>query len=329
MTAMTGNSGVQRRFSATASLALVIGIASLLSACADLEGSAGGLPDGTDYWDSALIYHRHIDVAMLQGGYGDPVPQLSGFVSAVAVNGSALYFVDQGAGQLVQVDLAMMTARSLASLGNANAPGLYADIDGRIYVVDRGQGALLVIDEYSPDTRYVRLGPLVSSPIDVAVVGAGQWVLVLDGLAGRIAMVDTLGGISQVFSPDAPAAQRFITPLALARSGNGFLVLDGGADQVIGLDLYGQPLGVFGADDLSQARALAADACGRFYVADDAAEGLYLGFADMSLPGRRVPLPELRAADVTDLWTDGIFLYVATRAEGIHVLLIDPACGES
>ena len=48
----------------------------------------------------------------------------------------------------------------------------------------------------------------------------------------------------------------------------------------------------------------------------------------MSLPGRRVNVPELVGKNINDLWSDGAFLFVATRADGIHTLLIDPVCGE-
>ena len=47
----------------------------------------------------------------------------------------------------------------------------------------------------------------------------------------------------------------------------------------------------------------------------------------MSLPGRRVNLPQLRGTEISDLWTDGSFLYAATRGDGIFIFLVDPECG--
>ena len=43
--------------------------------------------------------------------------------------------------------------------------------------------------------------------------------------------------------------------------------------------------------------------------------------------GRRIELQQLANSDVSDLWTDDVFLYVATRMDGIHIFLIDPECG--
>ncbi|MDH5456646.1 MAG: hypothetical protein OEY37_11275, partial [Gammaproteobacteria bacterium] len=85
-------------------------------------------------------------------------------------------------------------------------------------------------------------------------------------------------------------------------------------------------VGVLADEDLSRATALAADSCGRLFIADS--EGLYLGFSDMNFPGHRASIPELEGRDISDLSSDGAFLFVATRADGIHMLLIDPVCGE-
>ena len=296
-----------------------------LGACAALEGPPRADFDGADYWDSGIVYHRHIDVAMLSGTFSSQGLMLSGFVSAVAASANDLYFIDDGAGQLVQVDLAMMTARPLASLQSPSVPGLYADIDGKVYAVDRAHNRLLVYDNYLSDIRFLPLGALLGNPLDVAIVGDGRWLFVLDSLEGNIVTLDMFGGVTQVMRPELPSSMAFIAPQAIAALGHDLLVLDGGADQVIEFDYYGKPVGVYAADDLSNPRAMTADACGRFFVADDL--GLYLGFADMSLPGRRIDIPQLSGRHITDLWSDGVFLFAATRADGIHMLLIDPSCG--
>lgn len=305
---------------------LCAGAALALGACAALDEPSFADFDGTDYWDSGLVYHRHIDVATLSGGFSSHGLMLSGFVSAVAATAGELYFIDEGAGQLVQVDLASMTGRSLASLQSPSVPGLYADMDGKVYAVDRAHGRLLVYDSYLADIRYLPLGSFLGNPFDLAMGGQGQWLFVLDNLEGNIATLDVFGGVTQIMRPELPSSMSFIRPRAIAAVGPGLLVLDSGADQVIQFNHYGEPVGVYAEEDLRNPTALAADACGRFYVADD--NGLYLGFADMSLPGRTVAVPELSGLDISDLWTDGVFLFVATRSDGIHVLLIDPSCGE-
>jgi DNA-binding beta-propeller fold protein YncE len=281
--------------------------------------------DGADYWDSGLVYNQHIDVAMLSGGFGSHDLMLSGFVSAVAATANDLYFIDEGAGQLVHVDLASMTGRVLANLQSPSVPGLYADIDGKVYVVDRARNSVLVYDSYLSDIRFLPLGAFFGNPFDLAMGGQGQWLFVLDNLEGNIATLDVFGGVTQVMRAELPSSMSFIRPRAMSAVGASLLVLDSGADQVIEFDLYGKPVGVYAEEDLRNPKALAADHCGRFYVGDD--DGLYLGFADMSLPGRRIMLPELAGRNISDLWTDGVFVFVATRDDGIHMLLIDPSCG--
>lgn len=297
-----------------------------LNACAALSEPPLTDFDGADLWDSGLVYHQHVDVATLTGGISSYGLMLSGFVSAVAASANDLYLIDEGAGQLVQVDLAAMTARSLANLLSPSVPGLFADVDGKVYAVDRAHDRLLVYDNYLSDIRYLPLGSLLGNPLDVAVTGQGQWLVVLDSLEGNIATLDVFGGVTQIMRLESPSSMSFVAPRAITASGRGLMVLDAGADQVIEFDHYGKTIGVYAADDLTNPQALAADSCGRIYVADD--NGLYLGFADMSLPGRRVSVPELSGRDIRDLWSDGIFLFVATRTDGVHMLLIDPACDE-
>jgi hypothetical protein len=295
-----------------------------LASCGALSESELADVDGADYWDSGLVYHRHIDVAMLSSGFSSPGLILSGFVSAVAASANELYFIDEGAGQLVQVDLVSMTGRAIVDLQIPSVTGLYADMDGKVYAVDRAQNRLLVYDSYLSDIRFLPLGSFPGNPVDVSIGGQGQWLFVLDSLEGTIATLDVFGGVTRIMRPELPSSMSFIAPRAIAAIGESLMVLDGGADQVIEFNYYGSPVGVYAADDLSNPKALAADSCRRFFVADD--HGIYLGFADMSLPGRRVSVPELSGSDIRDLWSDGVFLFVATRVDGIHMLLIDPTC---
>jgi hypothetical protein len=296
-----------------------------LTGCAALDEPGFADYEGEDYWDSGLVYHQHIDVAMLSSGFSSDELMLSGFVSAVSVNANDLYFIDEGSGQLVQVDLAAMTAKAIVRLRSPSVPGLHVDIDGKVYVVDRANGRLLVYDTYLADIHPLSLGSFLANPFDLAIGGQGQWLFVLDSLDGTIATVDVFGGVTQVMRPELPSSMSFNTPAAITAVGSSLLVLDAGADQVVEFDPYGRPVGVYAADELANPRSLAADSCGRFFVADD--HGLFVGFADMSLPGRRVAIPELAGRNISDLWTDGVFVYVATRDDGIHTLLLDPSCG--
>lgn len=302
----------------------VLPCAMLVTACADLVGEATMRHDDADYWDTALVYSQHIDTLMMSGSAAEPLT--SGMVSAVAASGDALYFIDFGTRRLVEASLMDRTLHSIAALDSPTASGLHADLDDVVYAIDQAHRDVRIIDKLIGEIRRYSLPSAMHNPIDLAVLQQGQRLAVLDGMTGRIALLDTFGGLTRMLQPEPPGAAYFVKPSAIASMGDDLLVLDGGADQVVGISLNGRVTGVFAADDLQQASAMAADSCGRFFVADALAGTLYMGIADMSLPGRRINVPELAASEVTDLWTDDVFVYAATRTDGIHILLIDPGC---
>jgi len=299
----------------------------LLDACAGLEGPEVADYDEADFWDSSLIFVRHIDVSLLQSSHGQSPLSLSGFVSAIAASGDDLFFVDQGSGHLVQLSLSTMTADILTTLRIADSKGLYASNDGLVYVLDPFERTVVAIDTLYKETHRFSLASVMGSPADIAMVDAEQFLVVIDGLDGRMARVDKLGGVSQLQRSHSPSSSALMSVKAIAAGGNGVFVLDDTAGEVVGFDLAGQAVGLYATDELGHATALAADSCGRFFVSDDDDGSLFIGLSDMSLPGVRVSVEELAGTEISDLWTDDVFLYVATRADGIYVLLIDPECG--
>ena len=60
----------------------------LLAACAGLDGMYSPLIAETDYWNTGLSLAQHIDVAALVDADSGRPAALSGFVSAVAVQGN-------------------------------------------------------------------------------------------------------------------------------------------------------------------------------------------------------------------------------------------------
>ena len=328
MWAATTRSAVDRRAPHKRRILLVtIFAVLLLNACAGLEGPQVADYDESDFWDSSLIFVRHIDVSLLQSAHDRSPLNLSGFVSAIAASGDDLYFVDQGSGRLVQLSLSTMTADILTTLRIADSNGLYASNDGRVYVLDQFERAVVAVDTLYEETHRYSLASVRGSPADIAMVDAEQFLVVIDGLDGRMAKVDKLGGVHQLQRTDSPSSSSLMSVKAIAAGGNSIFVLDDTAGEVIGFNREGQAVGLYATDELGHAMALAADSCGRFFVADDYDGSLFVGLSDMSLPGVRVAVEELTGTEISDLWTDDVFLYVATRADGIYVFLIDPECG--
>lgn len=298
-----------------------------LSACVGLEGPQVVDYDDADFWDSSLIFVQHIDVSLLRSVHDRSPLNLSGFVSAVAASNGDLFFVDQGSGRLVQLSMSSMTADILTTLRIADSNGLYASDDGLVYVLDQIERTVIAVDTLYQETNRFSLASVMGSPADIAMVDAEQFLVVIDGLDGRMARVDKLGGVSQLQRSHSPSSSALMSVKAIAAGGNGVFVLDDTAGEVVGFDLAGQAVGLYATDELGHATALAADSCGRFFVSDDDDGSLFMGLSDMSLPGVRVSVEELAGTEISDLWTDDVFLYVATRADGIYVFLIDPECG--
>ena len=297
-----------------------------LSACAGLEGPQVADYDEADFWDSSLIFVRRIDVSLLQSSHDRYPLNLSGFVSAIAASGDDLFFVDQGSGHLVQLNLSAMTADILTTLRIADSNGLYASNDGRVYVLDQFERTVVAVDTFYGETHRYSLASVMGSPSDIAMVDGEQFLVVIDGLDGRMAKVDKLGGVYQLQRTDSPSSSLLTSVRAIAAGGNSIFVLDNTAGEVVRFDMTGQAVGLYATDELGRATALAADSCGRFFVADDHDGSIFIGLSDMSLPGVRVSVEELTGTEISDLWTDDVFLYVATRADGIYVFLIDPEC---
>ena len=306
---------------------MVVAICTLVfGACASVDSPYSTNYDETDFWESTVVQVRRIDVTQLTDSSNRSLPELSGLISSVAARGDDLFFVDQGAGKLMHVSLAAMTVRELTSLRNPNAAGLYASIDGTVYVVDSFDRQIVRFDPLHGEIDRIPVDHILANPIDIVVAEDEHVMLVLDALDGRVATLDALGGLQQISEPRAFQPQSVLSATVIGTGAGGFYLLDKGVDEVVGFGYSGQPMGSYGGDDLERVNSLTADACGRLFVTDRHDGSLYIGFADMSLPGRRVTLPALRGAEVSDLWTDGSFLYVATRADGIYVFLVDPEC---
>jgi hypothetical protein len=297
---------------------MVVTICALvLGACASIDSSYSVHYDETDYWESSVVQVRQIDVSQLAHVDDRSLPELSGFVSAVAARGDDLYFVDQGAGKLMHVNIATMSVRTLTSLRHSSAAGLYASIDGTVYVLDSFNRQVVRFDPSHGEIDRIALDHVLANPTDIVVMEDNHVLLILDAL----------GGLQQISEPRTFEPQSVLSATVIGAGGGGYYLLDKGVDEVVGFGYNGQPVGSYGGDDLERVSALTADDCGRLFVTDRHDGSLYIGFADMSLPGRRVNLPELRGTEVSDLWTDGSFLYVATRADGIYMFLVDPECG--
>jgi len=277
-----------------------------------------------------------IDVTLVPlnviGGAGgvSTMPQGSGqqlgFAAAVAARAGQVYVVDSTAPGLVQVDVFSGGLRLLRPLRDAGTVGLYVTEDLIIYVVDRQSRAVLELDDNGWERQRYTDSTLVPAPVDVTVLNWGSTVLIADELSRRLVMFDRLsnptGMTHSTLSPVVSAASIG----AVAASNGSLFLLDPASREVTQLDLQGRAIATYGEDAFEAPVAIAADACGRVFVADGQPAGLFVSSYEYLGTHSRAALPPEIATAVTDLWIDGNELYVAAGPFGVYVMAIEPGC---
>lgn len=309
-----------RRAAAVASLAA----AACLAACAI---DSGGYLAG----DDAGIDVTLVPVSVIGGAAGrnmnGNLRQL-GFASAVAARAGQVFVVDSMAGGLVRADVFGGDVRLVRELRDANTSGLYVTQDLTIYVVDRHGRAVIELSDSGWERQRFADSRLIPAPVDVSELNWGSTVVIADELSRRLVLFDGLsnptGMMNSTLSPVISAA----SIAAIAASNGSVFVLDTASREAIQLDLQGRPVATFGEDALLVPVAIAADPCGRVFVADGHAEGLFVSSYEYQGTNARAALPAEIVAAVTDLWIDGSELYIAAGPFGVYVMAMQPACRE-
>ncbi len=315
-----GNLTIARRVPAVVVLAAV----ALISACAIDSGGYGPIEDaGIDVTLVPVSLIGGAGVANLDSNGG--MSQL-GFAAAVAARAGRVFVVDSMAHGLVQADVLGNELRLIRELRDAGTSGLYVTQDLIIYVVDRHSRAVVEMSDTGWERQIYADPKLIPAPVDVTVVNWGAAIVIADELSKRLVLFDSLsnpnGMMNSTLSPVMTAASIG----AIAASNGSVFVLDTASREVTQLDIQGRLVATYGEDDLLAPVAIAADECGRVFVADGHADGLLVSSYEYLGTSFRAALPGEIAAAVTDLWIDGNELYVAAGPFGVHVLAIQPAC---
>jgi DNA-binding beta-propeller fold protein YncE len=307
----------------------VTGAASLLLAA--VLASCALEPDAYDPGTDAGIDVTLVPLNVIGGVGAVPVEpggemQQLGFAAAVAARAGHVYVVDGVALGLVRIDPFGGRPQLLSRLRDATTQGLYVTDDLVIYVVDRHSRAVIELDDSGHLRRRYSDTSLIPAPVDVAALNWGETILIADELSRRLVMFDRLsnpaGMMNSTLSPVMSAAS-----IGSIAAGNGSIfVLDTASREVTQLDMQGRAVATYGEDAFEAPVAIAADACGRVFVADGHSSGLFVSSYDYQGTSSRAALPVEITAAVADLWIDGNELYVAAGPFGVYVMAIQPGC---
>ncbi len=252
--------------------------------------------------------------------------QQLGFAAAVAARAGQVFVVDSAARGLVQADVFSGELRLIHQLRDADTSGLYVTQDLIIFVVDRHSRAVLELSDTGWERRRYADRELIPAPVDVVELNWGASVLIADALSRRLVLFDSLSNPTGMMNSTLSPVMSVASIGAVAASNGSVFVLDTASREVTQLDLQGRLVATFGEDALLAPVAIAADACGRVFVADGHPGGLFISSYEFQGTNSRAGLSAEIATSVTDLWIDGSELYIAAGPFGVHVMAIQPAC---
>lgn len=293
-----------------------------LAACAIDSGSY-------DAGDDPGIDVTLVPVSVIGGAAGlnmNGELQQLGFAAAVAARAGNVFIIDSMARGLVQADVFGGDLRPIRELADADTLGLYVTRDLVIYVVDRHSRAVIEFSETGWERRRYADPRLIPAPVDVTEIGWGSTLVIADELSKRLVLFDSLSNPTGIMNSTLSPVMSAAAIGAIAAGSGSVFVLDTASREVVQLDLQGRPVATFGEDALLAPVAVAADPCGRVFVADGHAEGLFVSSYEYQGTSARAALPSEIVAAITDLWIDGSELYVAAGPFGVYVMSVQPAC---
>jgi DNA-binding beta-propeller fold protein YncE len=249
-----------------------------------------------------------------------------GFAAAVAARAGQVFVVDSLSRALVQVDVFGGEARTILELRDAGTSGLYVTQDRIIYVVDRQSRSVIEVGDNGWERQRFADARLMPAPVDVAEINWGASIIIADELSRRLILFDGLSNPTGMMNSTLSPVMSVASIGAIAVNNGSVFVLDTASREATQLDLSGRPVATYGEDALLAPVAIAADDCGRVFIADGHADGLFVSSYEYQGTNARAALPGEIAAAVTDLWIDHTELYVAAGPFGVHMFSIQPGC---
>ncbi len=236
-----------------------------------------------------------------------------GYISAVTARGHQLFFLDSASGFIFYLDPFRQSVSEFARVNTGETGGLFLAADYSLYVTDPKSRTVLHFSRNGRLLDRISRSDVMPSPVDVIQPDDQPGSLfVVDSLAATLLSFSVSGSLRQVLgqSIDQPSIASSIT--AISHYKDYFYLVDRVNRTVMVVNRRGQFVDAFGSRILKQPVSIAADRCGRVFVADQQDNSIHVFSEKELLLTLDNSMPGLTGfVLITDIWIDESFLYIA------------------
>ncbi len=243
----------------------------------------------------------------------------------VALRGELMLIADAGWRQLFRLersrDVMVPLGPFATALAADHATSLQLGSDGSVWLVEPAAGQVVQLDAAGRVRRTLRDARFASRPIAVVASEAPGDIFVADSTDARIVVFEPFGRVIRRFGEG-----QLQSIAAMVAGPLGLYVVDRLAQQVVVFGPDGTVRQSFGDGVLVQPRAIAVDAAGRVFVADDADQTIrvFLDGEHIANAGGRGSAPG-RFGRIDAMAVDGNLLAVADGVNSrVQLLLVSP-----
>ena len=249
---------------------------------------------------------------------------------SVAARANYVFIADAGQQAIFRYDRGTQTIREFARVPGMNSrASIHVDRALAVYLADPDAGSVLQFDIDGRVVQTFTNATELPQPVTVTVDDGRAEVLAGDGLTARILVFNRAGGITRAIGAQTTGGVRFGSIAAMTLEADQLYVVDRLDRKVYSLSSTGTYRYDFGAEELTQPGAIAADAYNRVYVADngDNTIKVYRGGRFEAVVGASGDRAGLGFRQIAGLWAGDGHLYVADSAgASVEILRVVPPC---
>ena len=249
---------------------------------------------------------------------------------SVAAQANFVFIADAGQQVIFRFDRGTQTIREFARVAGMNSQAQIAvDRALSVYLADPVASRVVQFDFDGRVVQTYQNATELPQPIAVVVDDNRAEILAGDGLTARVLVFNRGGGIARAIGAQVSDGVRFQSVAAMAIKEDQLYVVDRLMHQVHALSPAGASRYQFGAEELKQPGAIAADDDNRVYVVDNADNTIkvYRGGRFETVVGATGDPAGLGFRNISGLWASDGLLYVADSAgASVDILQVVPPC---